>query len=319
MVPAICVFYATARLIGVPIVWFWPSILLLLLALLAEGIYVSITNDIADRECDTAAGKANRSLGMSRAMLALIIAATLAVGAAISFTWRDSPWLMGTYLSAWLVFTLYSLPPFRLKERGLLGVLADAAGAHLFPALVAVLLAYRAAVQPPDPMWVGIVGVWAFANGVRGILWHQLADLEHDRAAGVRTFAQRHSRQAVTRLAGLLVFPLEAVALGLIVWKLCDPVILGSLIGYTALVWGRVKLGHPAVIVETEGNHVLILQEFYHVMLPLGILASSAWHYPADIVMIFCHIVIFPQRIRETLGRLQTGIALVFRPMGRAA
>src|SRR5258708_18851038 len=89
-----------------------------------------------------------------------------------------------------------ALPPFRFKERGAAGVLCDAAGEQLFPALVAVALACRGAQRAVSGAWVASVAVWALAYGLRGIVWHQLSDVDNDRAAGFRTFARRHPRAA---------------------------------------------------------------------------------------------------------------------------
>jgi hypothetical protein len=45
---------------------------------------------------------------------------------------------LSLYIMSWVAFSLYSIPPARLKTKGILGVLADASGAHLFQ--VALLL-----------------------------------------------------------------------------------------------------------------------------------------------------------------------------------
>src|SRR4029077_12941145 len=103
---------------------------------------------------------------------------------------------MASYVGVWAAFSLYSIPPFRLKGRAALGLIADASGAHLFPVLVAALLALRARGDGLDPTWVAACGAWAFAFGLRGILWHQLFDIDNDRKAGVHTFAVRHSGKA---------------------------------------------------------------------------------------------------------------------------
>ena len=83
------------------------------------------------------------------------------------------------YLAAYLAFSLYSISPFRFKNRGVLGVIADASGAHLFPSLfVASSMMHNMHISI-DPYWLVIVGVWSFAYGLRGILWHQFWDREN--------------------------------------------------------------------------------------------------------------------------------------------
>jgi len=81
----------------------------------------------------------------------------------------------------------------------------------MFPALAAVFIAYRGAQLAVGEVWVSSVAVWALAFGLRGIVWHQLRDVENDRAAGVRTFVFRHPRAARV-IGAFVVFPLEGEA-----------------------------------------------------------------------------------------------------------
>src|SRR5207253_754828 len=83
----------------------------------------------------------------------------------------------------------------------------DAAGEQLFPALVAVFLVCRGAQRDASEAWEASVAFWALAYGLRGILWHQLTDIEHDRVACVRTFASRHAR-AASAIGTFVVFPI---------------------------------------------------------------------------------------------------------------
>ncbi len=179
----------------------WVSALSLLLAIVPAAIYASVINDVTDLAADLEAGKRNGVAGRSRSMVATF-----------AWLWRDDALLLSCYLATWLAFSLYSLPPFRFKERGAAGVLCDAAGEQLFPALVAVFLACRGAQRAVSGAWVASVAVWALAYGLRGIVWHQLTDVDNDRAAGFRTFARRHPRAAPV-IGTYVVFPLELGAM----------------------------------------------------------------------------------------------------------
>src|SRR6266853_1579489 len=152
----------------------WVAAVALLFAIAPCAAYVSIINDITDRSDDMKAGKLNRLAGKPPWLLVLLVVAPISAGLVAAFLWRDAPALVGAYLCAWMAFSLYSLPPFRLKARDVLGVLADASGAHLFPALVGTLVAFRALGKDIDPTWIATVGAWALGYGLRGILWHQL-------------------------------------------------------------------------------------------------------------------------------------------------
>jgi 4-hydroxybenzoate polyprenyltransferase len=307
LVPLLTAFYATVALLDRPIASLWPAALMLLLALVPGAAFVSLLNDLTDLDEDRAAGKPNRMAGRLPAFR--IAAILLPVGAGILFLWlwRDDPLLMAAYLAAWIAFTLYSLPPFRLKARGLWGVLADASGAHLFPTLVAMLAAFRAADRPLDPVWIAAGAAWAFGYGLRGILWHQLSDRDNDRAAGVRTFAQRHPRHVAARLGTWLAFPLEIAGLLLLIWKLGSPLPFLFLALYLHLTWLRVwRWRMVAVLVEPRPKYLILLHEYYDVFLPLALLLDAAADYPIDWLILAAHLLAFHRRPRETLEDVRT-------------
>ena len=295
LIPIFSIFYATALVQHVPVTSMWPAVIGLLLAIAPGAAYVSVINDITDRADDRRAGKVNRLAGKPSWLLTLLVAAPVTVGVVFTFLWRDDGLLVSAYLCAWAAFSLYSLPPFRLKSRAGLGIIADASGAHLFPTLVAILLSFRATGQPVDYMWLAAAGVWAFACGLRGILWHQLADLENDRKAGVQTFVVRYSAPIAVRLANYLAFPVELAALALLLWRMQSVFPVLSLLLYAIFValkawlW-RIRL----VIAEPRERHSIVGQEFYNFFFPLGILTACVLFHPVDWMILVAHLLIFP-------------------------
>jgi 4-hydroxybenzoate polyprenyltransferase len=301
-VPVLAVFYATAAMLDVPVARLWVSLALLLAAIAPGAVYVSLVNDITDREEDRAAGKANRTAGRSRIAVVAIILAMAAIGLAFAWWWRSEPAILLPYLGAWTAFSLYSLPPVRLKTRGMAGVIADASGSHLFPALLAAGLALRGAGAAVDPLWLAIIGGWAFACGLRGILWHQLLDAENDRAAGVRTFVQRHSPRLAERLGTYAIFPLEAAALAALLWRLHSAAALLALAAYAALALLRLRVFRMrAVIVAPAPRGLIVLQEYYALFLPIALLIASAARHPADLLILLAHLILFPRAPLQAL------------------
>lgn len=295
LAPTLALFYATSLSLGAGIAELAPAILLLLAALIPGAAYVSIINDLADREDDRRAGKANRMAAAPRGLAWLAVGLPLAAGLAVAWHWRDDPLLLGFYLAAWVSFTLYSVPPFRLKARGLAGLAADASGAHLFPTLVAVVLACRASEAAPDPLWLAGAGLWAFAHGLRGILWHQLLDSEADEAGGVRTFVQRVPRAQALALGRFVAWPVELAALALLLWKLGEPGPVVGLLLYALLVRQRLRIFRmQAVIVEPRPRHLLLLNEYYVLFLPLSLLVQSTLARPVDGLILLAHLIVFP-------------------------
>jgi 4-hydroxybenzoate polyprenyltransferase len=280
----------------------WLTALTILLSLVPGAAYVSVINDLTDRDEDLAAGKPNRLAGRSRGYAALLIAITAGAGLVFCFLWRRDTLLLSLYLAAWLAFSLYSLPPFRWKTRGFLGVLCDASGAHLFPTLVAVVLTFRDAGRPVNLAWLLAVGAWAFAAGIRGILLHQLVDFEADRHAGVRTFAQRHPPEVTARIGTFLAFPVEGLALAAMLWQMRNPWPLAALAGYVLLTILRVfQWRKNTVIVVPKERSMILLHEYYDAWLPISVLVASALRHPLDFVVLAVHLLVFPTRARQVL------------------
>ena len=302
LIPIVAVFYATALHLGVPISSLWPAALALLGALVPGAIYVSVVNDLADRDEDEAAGKPNRMAGRPLWQAVAMVALPVAAGLAFAFHWRGDPPLLIAYLSAWTAFSLYSLPPVRLKTRGLAGVIADASGAHLLPSLVATLLVFREVDAALDGIWIGAVAAWAAGYGVRGILWHQLHDLANDRAAGVRTLAQRHGPERAAALGHYVAFPLELAGLAALLWLMASAAPPAALLLYLVLVQRRVSFWemHP-VLVWPRPRYLILMVDYYDVLLPLAVLIASAFAHPLDAVVIGVHMLLFPNRLRAVV------------------
>lgn len=295
LVPILAVYYATALTLHVPVRSIGLGAVTLLLSVFPGAAYVSVINDITDRAEDAAAGKPNRMAGRSPLVMATLTAIPVAAGIAFSFLWRHDALLLAFYLAAWTVFSLYSLPPFRFKTRGILGVLCDASGAHLFPTLVAVVLAYRAAHRPVSAAWLVAVAVWAFGYGLRGILWHQLTDRDHDRSAAVRTFAERHEPDVAVRLGTFIAFPLELAAFAAMLWmmgSIWPPLFLA---GYLVIVRMRMKRWDlRPIVVKPEPRFFIVLSEYYDALLPVSILLASL-----DGLVLALHLLVFPVRLER--------------------
>jgi 4-hydroxybenzoate polyprenyltransferase len=306
--PILATAYATATLVGVSLWPLLPQVVALLLAFTVGASYVSIINDWTDRADDAAAGKPNRLAHTSGPVVALLLGLCLGAGLGFGwYFWQLQPLAGLLYLGAWVVYSLYSLPPFRLKERGLAGVLADAAGAHVFPQLLTAVLLSQWAGRPVPGLWLLAVGGWALGCGVRNILWHQLGDAAHDVRAGVVTFVTRQGRGAARWLAKWLAFPLEIAGFSLLLVMSSLVLPLGLLLLYMGLEWFRYRVWHTRlVIAEPQSNHRILLNEYYEVFYPLAFLLIQVSRYPADGAVLALHLLLFGRhswRSAQALGR----------------
>jgi 4-hydroxybenzoate polyprenyltransferase len=300
---AISFFYATAFIMQVPIVSLWSSLLATFFALIACAIFAYIINDITDRKDDLAAGKPNRLTGNRGSGLVALVAGPVLAGLAFAFQWHTDWLLVSAYLTMWLAFVLYSVPPFRWKSRGLLGVFACAAGDSLFPTLVAVLSAFQAAHQPLKIGWIVAAGTWAFAYGLRGIVWHQLNDTEADRTAMVGTFVQRHSPRIGIRLVLFFTFPLELVSLAALFWLIHNWLPFALLLPYWLLVLARMWQWHlqPIVVEPHPPRYQIVLEQYYNAFFPLAILIASSLRHSGDTLILAAHLLLFPTRPTHAL------------------
>jgi 4-hydroxybenzoate polyprenyltransferase len=303
LTPPLAILWASMLQGGVPFLAHCREALVLVVAVAACAAYVSLINDLFDREEDARSGKPNRSAGLSRASVTLLLATVAVPGLFFLWTWRAQPAAALAYAGSWLIFTFYSVPPVRLKVRGLAGVFADAVGSTLLPCLLAAFIAANAGGRF-DLQWIATVALWTLAWGLRGILWHQALDHAADSRSGVRTFAQRRGKRVARRLSHRTILPAELGALTALLWQFGSVIPVVALLLYLGLVAARRRLWQ-------DPRPVLLLDEYYDGLLPGALLLASAIAQPWDLVLLVPLFILFggrPRAIAQGLWRLaQTG------------
>ncbi|HEY4675594.1 MAG TPA: UbiA family prenyltransferase [Candidatus Angelobacter sp.] len=293
--PILATIYATAALLRIPFSALWPVVALVLPALIVCASYVSVLNDLTDAKDDQASGKLRRWTGESRLYPVLLLIAIVLAGTGFLIVWRKDALLFCTYLFSWVAFTLYSVPPFRLKVRGIWGVLADASGAHLFPTLFAVIMVYHWNRIGGPAKWTILIALWSFAAGVRGILWHQLEDAVNDRKIGLRTFTLLHGTKAAERL-GLFAFFLEFAAFMAMLWLTRNVLAVLFLVIYGLFALFRRRfLGTGIAASEPGPASRMAMAEYYIVLYPLAYLLTASWQQPAGLLLLLFHSILFPR------------------------
>lgn len=300
--PVLGTAYATTMILNTPLTLIWTFPLFLLIAVV--GSYVNLLNDFCDQEEDRISGKTNRMLGRSSlfkviALVACIVPGLLAAGLLIQM-----PIALGIYLGIWVVFTAYSVPPVRLKQRGFWGVLADAFGAHVLPQLFAVTFIIYATGKTTPTLWVLFISIWALASGLRGILWHQLIDFENDSTAQVNTFAVASSPITLELLGKWVVFPVEIATFAVLLILANNVLVWAFLVLYLATEWLRHYFWQiNIVIVKPRQNNWhdlsdrLVLIEYYDVFYPLAFLGTAVWHSSVSLIILGVHGFLYAGRI----------------------
>lgn len=308
------VFPATALAMRVPLSPLRPAALLLFVALTAGAVFASVVNDITDLAEDARAGKPNAVARMPKGIPGLILAGTATVGGVMAWIWRTDPVLASVYIAAWVAFLAYSVPPLRLKARGIWGVVAMGLGEAALPSLVAALLCAFAAARPAPPLWVAAVALWAFCHGVRAILWHQLGDEEADARASVGTVVRRRGAAFARKLAEQAAFPIEITALAAMLVMMGSALPFVGLALYLAFIPLRMRYWRnvPA-IVEPVPKHYLLMQDYYLCFLPLAVLIALAIGHIPDALALVVFLLLFPRaplRVTYDMLRLTRRVTL---------
>ncbi|PPL00265.1 UbiA prenyltransferase family protein [Parapedobacter indicus] len=287
--------YATTFVYGIPLYAVAPYCLFLLMALAVGAAYVSLINDITDIDEDLAIGKPNRMAKIHRNVRWMFPIVCIALGVIAMVLLKMDTISIIFYSMSWLVFSLYSLRPFRWKTKGVLGVLCDASGAHMFPSLLMVTMVCHVANVQINYTWLISVAIWSFAFGLRGILWHQFMDKANDIQTNTRTFASKVDTAGFRPVATIIVIT-ELVAFAVVLVYISQPILFFLLPVYFALVGIRFKKyeQYPIFILAPQNKPWQItMLDFYQFFLPVGLLVSAAYTQPWAWVVLVIHTLLF--------------------------
>lgn len=271
------------------------SIILFIIGTLIVGaIYVSILNDITDIEEDRAAGKKNNMAKYSKAKQFFFLSIPICL--ALLFCWflQKNIYALTFYLLSYLSFTLYSLPPFRLKKRGILGLIADASGSQMLPSLFAATLMAHHSNYQLSTIQILFIAIWSLCFGLRGILWHQFHDLENDIRSGLLTIVQRMGETS-TKITGGIIITVELTSFLWLLHTIGNHYLYITLILYILyMLYRRKKTNLQIIIIKyTRPNFDIIMNAFYQVFLPISILILISINRPEFLVLTVLHLLLF--------------------------
>lgn len=261
-------------------------------------------NDLTDARKDLLAGRDNVVAGMRWGTRLLVL--SLFLLAALG------PWLYLplTRISAFLLvlefvlFLVYCVPPFRLKERGVLGLLTDATYAHALPAVLAALTFSYLAEEPYSGLrrFLLALGVWQGILGIRNIVLHQVQDHDADVRSGNRTLAVVLGPTRLTTFLTFGLVPMEVVAAGAFALVLSErmPWLVPAYGAFILLTMARLRLlGHPLPATARERLYAYA-DNFYTDWLPLLILGYLIAVNPGCWPLAILHLVLFRNGLRQS-------------------
>lgn len=300
----------------------------LLISYVFIGIAGFLLNDFFDAEPDRIAGKNNITLRYRPAHVAIVIFILILSGLVLSST--ISIHIVYLLLLQLSLLIAYSVKHIRLKEKGFLGVVTDAAYAHLIPEIILLALIHKFSNQFFVPVFFLLL---SFSVGVRDIIVHQLNDYENDKKSNTKTFISLNPTKATGYInslnlliaAFMVLFTLElywftglkfilillgalaTVFVGIIIsdsykrtndvyiraYIICTSVLLGFILIQSGLYIGLVFLLHPYILSFLKGNaHALFIKIKYATKVILGKLLLTIIPLALNNIIFFLFIMI---------------------------
>jgi 4-hydroxybenzoate polyprenyltransferase len=306
--PAIAISFCSALLYRVAAWDIARSVLLIALVGLCAGSYGHIINDIFDIEVDRNAGKRNHMERFSPPQHLLFCLATLALGFTFSALAAPSPASFLLLAAEFLLPTIYSVPPLRLKSRGVLGLVCDSFGSHMMPCLyVTSIMAFHAPTAalvhtPRSIAFITVTAIWALVLGLTGILIHQFEDRENDLRSNIETFATVRAFAPMRRPIHLF-FAVELAAITTMIVLLlpvAPAIAIAAAVFAIALAtklqaqWQNVRPSNP----ETLFQWWQLTHPFYETYLPLAASIQCAILYPPLAVFPVAQLAAFASSFR---------------------
>ena len=190
----------------IPFQQFTSLSILSLTTIIGFASFGYLFNDLFDIEKDAIAGKSNFLSGKSLSFKILLFL--------ISAGFTLLPWVylpkndfsLVLILLQLLMFALYSIPPIRLKERGIAGIVTDSFYAHSVPVLLAAYTYSLAAGKAFFTLDILLLFLWQTLSGLRNIVLHQIEDMEADKKSGSNNFISGLPEVKVNGLLKGLIF-----------------------------------------------------------------------------------------------------------------
>ena len=310
--PALAVAYCAALVFQVPGWATMRAIMTVAFVGLCAGTYGYLLNDIFDLEVDRRAGKPNRMAAFLPGQRFLFCGLALGLGFEPALLLPTSKTTLSILALEYLILTIYSVPPFRLKDRGVLGLLCDAAGAHVVANLyvLSVLADARRqathALVSSTAIFVALICAWELCLGLIGILVHQVEDRENDLRSGIQTFATERPFCAI-RVPMSLIYVGELLAFSsmCLVLRKVAPLVGIAAAAYVVLlglkIWSRWQyyrnFGTESTLMEWwQLSHV-----YYEAFFPLAAALQCAVLHPQLAIFAVLHLGVFLPAFRTQL------------------
>lgn len=308
--PILSVVYLLALGLDIPFRYLFSTDLALFTgAVIPFAAWGYFLNDLTDIKSDAAAGKENfaAKIPFWGRIPVLILLSGLSVLPWLFLPENPTVWIvLGAEA---LALVLYSVPPFRFKERGLAGLLCDMSYGHILPLLITVFVFLPPAILAKSQPWVLILTIlllWAFFKGLRNIVVHQIEDRKKDAMAGVKTFVHNYGPLPALHMIHTFVLPMEFLIFTVLLIILAVqglPLIL-FFAGFLLLTFFKFSLWKLPSLPRKQRwfKFLYFLNDFYEDWMPVALLLMLSFRESEFFILLGLHILLFPV-ILLNLGR----------------
>ncbi|MGB3653517.1 MAG: tetratricopeptide repeat protein [Rivularia sp. (in: cyanobacteria)] len=301
--PLLAIGYGEIILMDIPPIQSILTVLSLLFSISSVAAYGHIVNDIFDIEVDTKAGKSNSIAQFSPWQQLLFCILFAVTGFVLPIVLNFGTWAVILLGINYLLPTIYSAPPLRLKEKGIWGVITDAGGAHLVPTLfvAATFLSFTPQSSRNILIFTGLAATHAFFVGLRGILLHQLWDRDKDEKSGTTTFVSQRQPETVRRWIAHFVFPVEIALLVsvAVILSLSEPWLIPFFVAYFAFTIAKLKATKTPLDPSPTVRKNIVPHDLYEVWLPLALAMLLSSGNPRYLGFVTLTLVLFLPSVKN--------------------
>jgi 4-hydroxybenzoate polyprenyltransferase len=288
--------------------WRMPFFIVSLICISAWGY---LLNDYCDIEADTASGKKNMVKDYSPPLRIAIIFLPFVIGI-LCFPYSTKNMIANLLFALQIVMLLlYSAKPFRLKERGFAGILADAFYGHINPVFITLFLFgnWSGNQQILTSVILSLLFVCTTLKGIRNILLHQIDDRKRDKLSGTKTFVATNGAWGVLLFINQIM-PFEIAftfLLTLSIAYLFPPIIVWLIIFsvFYYLQFSGWKLRYLPYR-QLKFKFLFFLNDYYENWLPVFFLFMLLIKHPNLWWLIIIHLLLFPRFVKNLVSGTKT-------------
>ena len=275
------------------------------MSILSVAVYGHFINDMFDVEEDRLANKPNLIGSLPPYVQFSLCLFCVIVGFLPCYALKQGVIPCLLLLLNYVAPTVYSAPPFSLKNRGLAGVITDSLGAHVIPSLFILSLVAESTERSDmsDKVFLAFLFstlIWSFFFGLRGIIIHQVVNRQKDLAANVVTFGGLWQPEQLRALVINWFLPIEILSVSVFVFLSFRtyPLYFSFYLLYFALELAKIhfKWRLPVFLPDTafKENYIPFLNnELYEIWLPCTLLLAMVTYNGSFVVLLFCYLIIF--------------------------